>query len=95
MHSSIKSASLLVTASCRDVSAHSCSNASDDNKRFSLRNRARNGAGNYVVGRGAEVTNFKRSLCAVNVLRQTHAKSPLARSLTNDACSSDVEGGGG
>ena len=27
-----------------------------------------------------------------NVLRHTLAKSPLARSLTNDVCSSDVEG---
>ena len=39
---------------------HNCSNASDDNKLFSLRNRARNGAGNLVVGQGAAVT--KRSL---------------------------------
>ena len=59
----------------------------------SLYETVRNGAGNFVVGRGAAVT--KRSLYAVNVLRQTHAKSPLARSLTNDACSSDVEGCGG
>ena len=56
VHSSIKAVSLLVTASCRDVSAHSCSNASDDNGLFSLRNRAHNSAGNFVVGRGAAVT---------------------------------------
>ena len=44
VHSSIRAASLLVTASC-------C-NASDDNRRFSLRNGVRNGAGNFIVDHG-------------------------------------------